>query len=191
MTEENKAVETQQEENQNSKVIAVAKKTMIGDLRDCVLNNVLKDKKLTGKSWSDMSEAEQKSVVSDIVCAVEATVERAIDIIHSDGQKHIKAVLKQVTVKDGYKAVFECSANNELRHELVDAQGETILVVLTGSDKYLGEREKVKYDKDEPELLDAAEDNNQEKESANEETTPHDPETGEIDQLEKEADELT
>jgi hypothetical protein len=99
-----------------------------------------------------MKEGEQKAVAQMVTSHVTEAVVRSIDIIHSDGQKHIKAVLRQVTVKDGYKAVFECSASDELRHDLVDSQGNTILVVLTNTDAYLGEREKVKFDKDEPKL---------------------------------------
>lgn len=132
-------------------VTNVARQTMIGDLRDVVLD-IFKDKRFTGKAWVDMKEGEQKAVAQMVTDHVTEAVVRSIDIIHSDGQKHIKAVLRQVTVKDGYKAVFECSASDKLRHELVDSQGDTILVVLTNTDAYLGEREKVKFDKDEPEL---------------------------------------
>jgi hypothetical protein len=136
---------------EESKVIQVARQTMVGDLRD-VLLNIMRDRKFTGKAWKDMKEDEQREVNQMITDAVQEAVVRSIDIIQSDGEKHIKAILKQVTVKDGFKGVFECSAHDDLRHELVDAQGDTILVVLTNSEAYLGEREKVKFDKDQPDL---------------------------------------
>lgn len=138
--------ETSEEETFKPETTPVARKTMIGDLRDVVLN-ILRDTRYTGKAWKDMKEQEQRDVASMVTLQVEEAVVRAIDIIHSDGHKHIKAILEQVVV-----AVFKASKMDELRHELADAQGDSILVCLTNTDAYLGEREKVKFDKDQPEL---------------------------------------
>ena len=178
MTDENKT-------KAGSDVVAVAKNTMTGDMRDIVLD-ILRDKTLTGKAWKDMTEDQQKDVVREIGNRIQGAVARAIDIIHSDGQKHIKAILKQVVVKDGYKGVFECSSSHELRHKLADAQGKTILVVITDEADYEGERAGVEYDKDQKELpVDETEADGIEQELEDE--------TNESESygLEKEADELT
>lgn len=147
----NEELENTEEERFIPSPVTVARATMIGDIRDMVLD-IIRDKRYTGKAWKDMNEAEQKSVANMVSVQAEEAVARAVDIIHSDGQRHIKAILKQVTVKDGYKAVFEMSAHDELRHELVDAQGDSILVVLADHNRYAEDVKPVKIDKDQPEL---------------------------------------
>lgn len=155
------------------KAAEVAKATMMGDLRDICLD-IFKHPNIKGKAWKDMSEAEQREVAAMIENKCRSSVTRAIDIIASEGRKHIKVLLKQVTVKDGLKGQFECSKAHELRHDLIDAQGDNVLVVFTSADKYLGEKSKVKYDKDQPELPVTTKEG---KDHAEEEI---DPETGEV-----------
>lgn len=164
----------------------VAKATMRGDLRDVVLD-IMKDPKLTGKAWKDMNEAEQRQVAETINNRVETAITRAVDIISSEGRRHVKVTLKQVTVKDGIKGVFECIKSHELRHELIDAQGDTVLVVIGNAAPYLGQQDRVKFDKDQKELPVNQPHEEQNGEEDNEE---HDPETGEIlEYPEEESDE--
>lgn len=157
------------------KAVEVAKATMMGDLRDVCLD-IFKHPNIKGKAWKDMSEAEQREIAGMIEMKTRTAVVRAIDIIASEGRRHIKVLLKQVTVKDAIKGQFECSKHQDLRYDLIDAQGDNVLVVLTGADKYLGESRRVKFDKDQPEL--PATQGNKEDTDADE--TPHDKETGEV-----------
>lgn len=158
------------------KAAEIAKSTMTGDLRDVVLN-IMQDKTLTGKAWKDMTEEEQRRTRDMIVSRVEPAVARAVDIIASEGRRHVKVLLKSVTIKDGIKGAFEAPKTTELRHELIDAQGDTCLVVLTGSAKYVGEKSPVKIDKDQPDLIAR---NNKPKEEDDNETPAHNPKTGEV-----------
>lgn len=133
------------------KANAVARQTMVGDLRDVCLD-IIRNPKLSGKAWKDMKESEQKDVVNRINSRVESSVISAIDVIAAGGRPHIKVLVEQVVVKDGIKGVFKCSKHDVLRHELCDSQGSVALVVLTNTEDYLGEREAVKFDKDQPTL---------------------------------------
>jgi hypothetical protein len=178
--------ETEQKDTE-AKTHAVARDTMVCDLRDLIIN-IMRDKKYTGKAWKDMSEGEQRDLVQRVTNGVQGAVIRAIDIVKTDGQKHIKAVLEQVTVKDGYKGVFKCSKNSELRHELTDSQGKTILVVLTDEEAYMKEGEEVEYDKDEPEL---PIDDEQTEDESHDETETKKEKTANASTFEREADELT
>lgn len=153
----------------------IAKSTMTGDLRD-VLLDVMQDKSLTGKAWKDMSEEQQRRTRDMIVQRIEGSVGRAVDIIASEGRKHVKVLLKQVMIKDSIKGSFEAPKTVDLRYDLIDAQGDTCLIVLTGADKYKGEKGPVKIDKDQPDLIESK----PKKEKQKYEETPHDPETGEI-----------
>lgn len=168
---------TEQTETQD-RVIEVAKSTMTGDLRDIVLE-IFKAPTLGKKTWKEMSEQEQRQTVDIIEKRVHTAVVRAIDIVSAEGQRHVKAILKSVTVKDGIKIAAECVKSTELRHELMDAQGDTVLVVMTGVDRFIGERKGVKFDKDQPDLLKAG-DQNQETSNGSKQETPHDPQTGEV-----------
>lgn len=156
------------------KAIEVAKSTMQGDLRDVCLD-IFKSPKIKGKPWKDMTEDEQRYVVSTIEQKIGQSIRRSIDIIASEGRRNIRVTLKQMTVKDGLKGTFECAKTHELRHELLDAQGDTVLIVLTNSDKYLGEKAGVKYDKDQPELIPTDEKENDDAEEN------YDPKTGEVE----------
>lgn len=156
------------------KAANISKSTMTGDLRD-VLIDIMRDKSYTGKSWKDMSEDEQRAVRDRITSVVEFSVARAVDIIASEGRRHVKVLLKSVTIKDGIKGSFETSKAAELRHELIDAQGDNVLIVLLGSDKYTGEKSPVKIDKDQPSLIKEKDENVETTEEIN-----HDPETGEV-----------
>jgi hypothetical protein len=155
------------------KALEIAKATMMGDLRDVCLD-IFKHPNIKGKAWKDMSEAEQRDVAAMVETKCRSAVVKAIDIISSEGRRHIKVLLKQVTVKDAIKGQFECSKHSDLRYDLIDAQGDNVLVVLTGAEKYLGESRRVKFDKDQPSLPAT-----EPKESTNEKTD-HDPETGEV-----------
>ena len=167
-----------------NKAAEVASRTMTGDLRD-VLIDIMRTPKLTGKAWKDMSEDEQRQVRDQITSKVDFAVSRAVDIIKSEGRQHVKVLLKSVTIKDGIKGSFEAPKASELRHELIDAQGDTCLIVLLGSEKYKGERAPVKIDKDQPELPTEP----SKEKNANEEPA-HNPETGEIIEEGEENDDL-
>lgn len=126
----------------------IAKITMVGNLRDVVLD-LFKQRE---KSWKEMTELEQKSLAENVVYSVEQAVERAVDLIAADGRKVIKGKIEQITVKDGYKVVTKVGAADPLRHELVDSQGKIVLLVVSDADAYDIERSDVETDADEPEL---------------------------------------
>ena len=132
-------------------VVAVAQQTMVGDLRDVCLQ-IMKDPKTTGKAWKDMSESEQRDTAEKITDRVEDAVIQGVRIISANGQRQIIGTLEQVTNKDGMKSVIKTSAHDDLRHDLNDNVGCAVAIVLSGAEDYVGIGEKVKFDKDQPEL---------------------------------------
>lgn len=146
-----KVEETAVEEVKTDLPLNVAKETLLGDIRDVALQ-IIKDPKLTGKCWKDMNEEEQRLVVCKITDRARDAIINAVDLIASDGNKAIKAVLTQVTVKDGFKGVFQFGESEKLRHELVDAQGKNILITLIDAHDFVGEGEEVEIDPDQREL---------------------------------------
>lgn len=129
----------------------VATRRLVGEMRDVILN-IMRDKKTMGKAWSDMTENEQRAVVRDITFRMQDSVRDAIDVIRTSNRGHIRGLLKQITIKDGVKSVIESAPGDEMLHELFDAQGETVLIVLTSDEEFLDAGDDVEYDADQPEL---------------------------------------
>jgi hypothetical protein len=126
----------------------LASETLKGDLRDFVLDRI----KHKPKVWQQMTESEQRDLIHETESAVSDIIRRAVHIIAAEGRQAITATLEQVTVKDGIKAVATLSKHDPFRHELVDAQGKAILIVVADASAHMGQQEEAKPDADEPQL---------------------------------------
>ena len=62
----------------------------------------------------------------------------------------------QVAVKDNIKVVIEFSKQDEQRHELVDAQGHMVALVLADAQPFTGERAPAEPTPDQGSLIDNA-----------------------------------
>lgn len=127
---------------------SLAKETLTGDLRDIMLRRI----KALSKPWNRMSEAEQRAVISGVEFDVRGAVRRVLEVFAADGRTTIAATLEQVVFKDGIKAVLTASAFDPNRHDLADATGKKVLVVVADVDAYDGEREPAEPDPDQGEL---------------------------------------
>lgn len=132
--------------------LKLARETMTGDLRDCLLDFLKHEK--NPLPWNMRTEDAQREAIEKCSRAAMAAVERAVSIIAADGRPTILATCDQVTVKDGIKAVVSLSKSDALRHELVDSQGKTVLIVVTDADRYEGEREPAVPQPNQPDLSD-------------------------------------
>lgn len=135
-------------EEVSEKTAAVMRETMKGDLRDLVLD-LFKHRK---KSWQEMGEAEQREVASNTEMSIAHAIDKAVQIMAADGRQTILATLEQITIKDGIKAVAVLDKHSPYRHDLADAQGKEILIVVGGGDTYHGAASEVEITKDEPSL---------------------------------------
>lgn len=116
--------------------IDLASETLSGDIRDFLLDRI----KTFGKPWVAMTEDEQREQIISAKEAANHLVREAVKIIASEGRKVIAATLDKVTVKDGIKAEISLAKTDELRHELIDSQGQAVLVVVAGVEEFQGER---------------------------------------------------
>jgi 2-hydroxy-3-keto-5-methylthiopentenyl-1-phosphate phosphatase len=128
----------------------LAVKTLTGDLRDFILDRMRHEH--DARPWNKRGENEQRDTVNRVQDAVRAAVTRVVELIASQGHHAMSAVLTQITVKDGFKAVLEMSKHDPLRHQFVDAQGATVLVVMADIDEFVGERAPVKITPDQSKL---------------------------------------
>lgn len=126
-------------------------KTMRGDLRDMILQ-VLRQAK---KPWEKMSELEQRQVIGDVTFAANSMVSRMAHLVAAAGQPTLCASFKGLTFKDSICEVkMALSRFDEARHELVDAAGSTVLIVLPGVERFTGERKPAPVDRDQKPLFD-------------------------------------
>lgn len=130
--------------------LQLARETMTGDLRDCILDFLKHDK--NPLPWNMQTEDQQADAIHKVTDAVNRAVERAVQIIAADGRQVIEAILDQVTVKDEIKAVCKVSKSNALRHDLMDATGYSVLLVVSDASAFKGERKAAKPDPNQPDM---------------------------------------
>ena len=128
----------------------LAAETLTGDLRDLILDTLRNEQ--DKRPWNQRSEAQQHETADRIESACHAWARKAVELIAAGGRRTIKATIEQVVVKDGIKAVLTMSKFDELRHNLVDAQGSTVLIVVADPEEYEGERAPAKITPDQPPL---------------------------------------
>lgn len=134
----------------SDKALKLARETMTGDLRDCLLDFLKHDKEVL--PWNMLSEEKQSDKIEKVTKAVNVAVEKAVAIMAADGKTTIKGNLEKITIKDGIKAEITMSQSDSQRHSLVDAQGHTVLIIVADKAKYEGERKPAKPDPDQPSL---------------------------------------
>lgn len=144
---------TEKSENQISeKGLKLARETMTGDLRDCLLDFMKHDKEVL--PWNMLSEEKQADKIEKVTKAVNLAVEKVVGIIAADGKTTIKATLEKITIKDGIKAELSFSQFDTQRHALIDAQGSAIHLVVADKEAYEGERKAAKPEPNQRKLLD-------------------------------------
>ncbi|HZT90335.1 MAG TPA: hypothetical protein VFA12_20510 [Stellaceae bacterium] len=127
-----------------------ALRTLSGDMRDEVLEFV----RHQPKQFKAMSEGEQRLFGNRIDDLCRTIVRRAVDIIAADSRVTIGVQLEQVAFKPkGIEAKLTFAAvDAAIRHALVDAQGQRIMIVVSDPERYFGERAPAKIEADQPGL---------------------------------------
>lgn len=151
-----KAKDIEELRTQRNNEYDVATDTLKGDVRDFLLDNL----KHIGKPWQQMGELEQEEQIDRATRAAETFVRKCVVTVAAKDQASMIGTLDSVTVKDGFKAVIKLSKTDKSRHELVDAQGQTVLIVVADAEQFSGEREPAKADPDQQDFgLDEEEEN--------------------------------
>lgn len=128
--------------NEEQTTEALVAETLSGDVRDFLVDRI----RQLPKVWGEMTQEEQTEIINAAITAGNATVRNAVSLIAKDGRPTITALCESVTVKDGIKAVLSLSKSDELRHALVDSQGQTVLIVVVDAENYIGSRGDLKPD---------------------------------------------
>jgi glutamate 5-kinase len=137
-------------EEPDDTTIDIAAETLTGDMRDFMLDRLRHEQ--NKRPWHERSEAEQRDTVHQVESACREMARKAVEIIAAGGLRTIKATIEQVTVKDGIKATLTMSKFDENRHNLIDATGSTVLIVVADPEDFTGERAPVEIKPDNPGL---------------------------------------
>jgi hypothetical protein len=126
----------------------VAAETMVGDLMQFLIQEL----KVAPKPWQAMSEEEQQEVIDRSKARVESTVRHCIRLLAAGDRPTLAGQLASITMKDGIKAVVELPKHTAARHELFDAQGSEVLIVVMAPEVFAGGVDQVQPDPQQPGL---------------------------------------
>lgn len=121
----------------------IARESMLGDLMHAILDEV----KALPDVWQKLPQSKQDEVLWRIENRSKTIIGNVVSIIASDARPAIHASVESVTVKDGIKAVLTVSRSSPSRHDLVDAQGSAVMIVISDAEPYAGGK-KPKSDAD-------------------------------------------
>lgn len=136
------------EKENESTGVEIASSTLLGDLMKIVIDEI----KALPKVWQELSQSKQDGVIERVDKRVREAVTVCVELIASNGRSTIPAALEQVTVKDGIKGVVTVSKTDPKRHELTDAVGRAILIVVADPSDHFGGSGSVKSDPDQQAL---------------------------------------
>lgn len=123
---------------------------LMGDVRDALLDRI----KTIPHSWKIMKQEEQADMIDGCERIARNLVTEAVRMIAANGRTVIPALLEQCTIKDGVKAVLTMSQHDPHRHELTDAVGKPVLVVVADASQYMGGGDQPKPEPDQSDILD-------------------------------------
>lgn len=123
--------------------------TLFGDTRDAILERL----RHLPKPWTVLSEKEQQEWIDSTERVARTLVTRAVHIVAAQGRPTVLATCEKLTLKDGLKAELTASRTDDIVLALNRAVGQTVLIVVTNEDAYLGEKQKAKPDPDQREMV--------------------------------------
>lgn len=133
----------------------LAEQTFLGDLMQCVLDQV----KAIQKPWQTLPEAEQDSYLNSMEAQLREATRKAMRILTAQDQTVIPIKVIKVVFKDGVKAEVELVAGSPGRHELADSEGQIVQLLIADIGHLTAGREGIpQADKDQPGLLDDEDD---------------------------------
>lgn len=119
-----------------------------------LLQALLAEIRLMPRPWPSLSQAQQDEIIDRLRRRVLSCVHDAVQGIAADGRTTVAGELEQITIKDGVKAVVRVAPSPSL-HELYDAAGKTVLIVVASADQHVAGMDDVRGEADQRPLLPA------------------------------------
>ena len=103
-----------------------------------LLSALVTELKLLPSVWAKPPKAKQDDIIDRLRDRVETNVKMAVHMLSAQGRTVVVGDLEQITIKDGAKAVIKVARSAESLHELYDAQGKAVLLVVSDAGEHTG-----------------------------------------------------
>lgn len=113
-----------------------------------LLSGLVQELKLLPDVWVKISKAKQDDIIDRLRKRVDTNVKMAVHLVASEGRTVIAGDLEQITIKDGVKAVCKFSQHAPNLHEMFDAAGKAILLVVANAADHTGGMDEIKGESD-------------------------------------------
>jgi ribosome modulation factor len=113
-----------------------------------LLSALVTELKLLPDVWTKLSQKKQDDIIDRLRARVQSNIAMAVHTLASAGRTVVAGDLDQITIKDGVKAVIKFSAAAPSLHELYDAQGKAVLVVVASAEDHTSGMDDVKGETD-------------------------------------------
>ncbi|WP_260632403.1 DNA translocase FtsK [Burkholderia cenocepacia] len=113
-----------------------------------LLSALVTEMKLMPDIRVKLSEKKQNDIIDRLRARVEHNVKMATHLIASDGRIVVQGDLDQITIKDGVKAVVKFGGSQPNLHELYEASGKTVLVVVANPGEHTGGMDEIRGESD-------------------------------------------
>ncbi|MDR2506588.1 MAG: cell division protein FtsK [Candidatus Accumulibacter sp.] len=113
-----------------------------------ILQALVQEIKLLPDVWVKIPKAKQDDVIDRLRNRVETNVKMAVHLVASKGRTVVAGDLDQITIKDGVKAVVKFGSSAPNLHELYEASGKAVLVVVANPAQHTGRMDEIKGESD-------------------------------------------
>lgn len=113
-----------------------------------ILQALVQEIKLLPDVWAKIPKAKQDDVIDRLRNRVETNVKMAVHLVASEGRTVVAGDLDQITIKDGVKAVVKFGSSAPNLHELYEASGKAVLVVVANPAQHTGGMDEIKGESD-------------------------------------------
>lgn len=125
-------------------LLSMTSETLGRDLLQALVQEI----KLLPDVWAKIAKAKQDDVIDRLRNRVETNVKMAVHLISAEGRTVVAGDLDQITIKDGVKAVVKFGSSAPNLHELYEASGKAVLVVVANPAQHTGGMDEVKGESD-------------------------------------------
>ncbi|MGK2829197.1 DNA translocase FtsK [Ralstonia pseudosolanacearum] len=98
-----------------------------------LLSALVLELKMMPGTWVKLSQKKQDDIIDRLRSRVDGAVKMAVHLIAANGRTVVQGDLDQITIKDGAKAVVKIGKSATALHDLAEAQGKAVLLVLGGN----------------------------------------------------------
>lgn len=105
--------------------------------------------------WARLNAERQQAIIERLKEKVRASTEKAINIIIRNEFPAVQADLEQVSWKGGLQISAKVARDAIFRHQLSDAQGQKVLIVIAPADRWFNRMDEIKARGDQIDMWDS------------------------------------